>query len=192
MKKESKASGKRKMFAGGLVIILLAVLFSFGYRRINHKYPEAVTEAVGMGEPIEADGLQFLARNAHFYTYEELKERKDIPEEAFDMEGMCLITFDVELKNVSEEVKTVESAYRRLETIGCSNGVNMGFYRFFNPDSPRSVFELASDETKAYTLTYTLVPPLFKEKEWEEIEDRKFEYVLSLYPVKKVIQLSYS
>lgn len=68
----------------------------------------------------------------------------------------------------------------------------MGFYRFFNSESPRSVFELSNQETKVYTLPFTLVPPLFKEKEWKKIEEREFEYVLALYPIKKVIQLTFS
>lgn len=171
--------------------LLILILFFFGYDRINQKYPQAAVEIVGMEEPIETDGVEMLVKNAHFYTTEEL-ERLQVPEEIIYSDGLCMITFEVQIKNVSGESKKVEAAYRRIETLGWSGGVGLHALAYFYQDNMQSVFELADQETRSINLAFPIIPRSFTKKDWEHIQEKQYYYVLSFYPTKKMIRLQFT
>ena len=131
----------RKRFCVITFACFILISFFFGYYRINQKYPQAAVEIAGMEEPIETDGVEMLVKKAHFYTTEEL-EQIQVPEEIIYEDGLCLITFEVQMKNVSGESKKVEAAYRRIETLGWSGGVGINALAYFNQDHMQSIFEI--------------------------------------------------
>lgn len=143
---------------------------------------------MGMKEPIETDGVEMLVKKAHFYTSEELEELQ-VPEEIIYADGLCLITFEVQMKNVNRETKQIEAAYRRIETLGWSGGVEINALAYFNQNNMQSVFELADQETRSINLTYPIIPHSFTKIDWEHIQEKTYYYVLSLYPTKKMIRL---
>lgn len=167
-----------------------ALLFLFSSRvyQVNMAYPDAVEEKAGIEEAIEYDGVEYTVKDARFYTMGQ-QEQESFPEDTIFMDGSGMIKLDLEVRNISGEKKTVESAYRRLETEGWSGGVDMNLYLYFNPDAPEMVWELEPGEVRTCILAYPIIPLAFSEKEWREVENREYCYVLSLYPIKKMIRI---
>lgn len=183
-----RRKGKYTLMGVILVVLLLMLVYGVCFYRVNKKYPPAKTMVYDAGEPVQADGIEYMVLGSGFYTNKELRKLPDFPEESYE-NGENLITVEVKVKNVSNELKEMEGDILRLESIAWGNGVDIGARQYFNEADDVGHFKIQPGEEREYVLTYTMIPSMFHSREWKKVKERKYYMVISFYPERKMIRV---
>lgn len=169
---------------GGILLGVFLVCFLM----INSKYKNPTVLSKEIGETVDYSNLQFLVVNSGFIPQAQVNE---LWTKELDIFAGCKGYYvTVTVSNTGTEEKKLSLGNFELVSDAWINGVDMEKFLMLNSEDVKQKFLLKPGDTITCTLPFLIVKENFTNRQWEQIEQRKFELVLSLYPFKRVIELS--
>ena len=194
-------------------ISILLVLFCVNVYSINQRFPPTEIQQYSHDIPVNTDAkgkytdektventFQITASDFKVYTVEELISEHqfkddDIPEDRFPQYEKKVLMLKVSTKNISdtEQVLELYNVNMQCATLGWSSGVNLNWFKAVNALNPKMSLQpsLKSNESLTLFLPYMIYNHNLSDYGFDNIDQLKFDLVLSLYPKKKLIQLNY-
>ena len=180
------------LIAGGTAILLLAA-FGFGYDRVNRAYPAPVHAAHTLGETFETNGLEITGTDSRLMSVAQFREQyPDITVNiGYQLEdGSILPEENVRILLTSIRVKTLSENANLTYLYGAGaqsgtwrNGISFDLFAQLNDLDPEA------DGYYDFFLPYEILSLQFLEQDWETVESRSYESVVSLYPTRPILQL---
>lgn len=181
-----------KKKTGYVIVFLILSLWLFFVIRINLKYPVGKTQVYELNEKVEYDGFEICVTKMAFLDKEKTSELLADEIEQFG-DCRCALIY-VSVKNNQKEEREIELYPFTLESDAWKNSVIMSAYQEINEEyvtegrvTLRPVIEAGG--SYECVLTYCIAKVNFTEKQWKSVENRNYNLVLSLYPVKKSIKV---
>jgi len=178
---------KIKIFVGVVCGLLLGA-FLVCFFMINAKYRNSTVVEKGIGEPVDYNNLQFTVTDAGFMPHEKSDELW--ADELDTFPGCKGYYVTVTVNNTGTEEKKLSLGNFELVSDAWINGVDLEKFLTVNSDDIKQKFLLKPGDSITCTLPFLIVKENFTNKQWEQIEHRNFELVLSIYPVKRIVNLS--
>lgn len=187
------------LLGAGVVIVCCAIIGLFAYRVmfINSGFPNSTTVEYGLGEKIQGGDIDITALDFQILDSEQLSELlPDYTIDVYNEDGSPIDpdsakTLLVEVNIVNDGTTTQTIALQRFcaESLAWSNGLALDeFKQLNNGMSPQ--LELEPGQAVDVRLPYSVYALQFMtDAEWQEVDDRPFSLVLSLYPTKHLIRL---
>jgi hypothetical protein len=174
------------------ILITLSLLFTFRYLSINQKYPDPINKEHKLNQPIKYGSFEIKTIGYKMMNSSELKDLGSVFNEIttpYDKNIKCVIA-TVNIKNSGTEQKNLEVYPFQIESGGFSNGIDAALFSVLNGEDSTLVPILKPNEEKKLLLPFTMIKSQFSKKDWEQIDYRKFQLVLSLYPEKNFVVLN--
>lgn len=179
---------KKKCIIG----IAIIIVWSIGVIKINNTYSEVQEEKCGILQEMEYNGLTISIEKEEFMDKESINK---IFEKSFgrNLEQQCMLLY-MNITNKTDEKKTMELNSLVLQSGAYKNMVIMEVYEEVNDgyiidDKITLHPEIQPGDTYRCILAYTIPRVQYTKKQWEKVKENKYYLVVSLYPVKKVIEL---
>ncbi len=179
---------KKTIFICALALIL-AGLWTFRYVTLNQKYPQPNCETYSVSQPVSLGNFEVSVSDSYFLDSETAKEVL-LAEFGAGYDARCIV-LDFSVTNTSDSPQSIELGVFQLQSGTWNNGVNFIAYRDINSDVNDGSLNLQIEpgETYQVKLPFSMIDDSFFPDDWNRVEERQYELVLSLYPVKRVIRL---
>lgn len=192
LKKEVMAVKKKWIVASVAVVVLVAViLFVVNYMRINAKYPDPEVLCFQIGETVDMEGYEFTLTSLKLEGEERARELVPGYVDAIDAEGnpeeLKLLLVAIHIKKTTDEDSVLDLTRVCAESKAWGNGSDFELYLALNQGVGLSNVQLLEGEEIDVVFPFTMVRSQFREKEWEQVEERKFYAVLNWYPQKVML-----
>lgn len=167
-----------------VVIIAITVPSVMQYKKVNAEMPQAVIEEYAINDKVGYEGFEILVLGYKFMDFSELdKEVKEYNTMLNESDGKVLLV-DIKVVNNNKDKKKLDID-ASVQSNAYSNNFDIELYYYYNDTG----FTLGAGEEQTYKLPYTIFKYNFTEKAWSELNQRKFDFVISLYPVKRTVSL---
>ena len=179
----------KKNVTAAVLLVILAVIFTVGYIRINRKYPAASVERIEAGQAVEIRDGVFLAVTGWEILSEE--EREVLYEKRGEAPYMDaeLREVSVTLENRTDESIQCDLTGLNLETSGYSASID-SFLGTADMEKYGSVVpELEPGQKMETAYLFGILKNQFTDRQWKEIDSREFWLSFSSYPVKTILEL---
>ena len=155
---------------------------------LNQKYPPPKVERYRVGETAHYNGMDIDIQESYFLSEQDIdKYFSKFTSQGY--QAKCLAV-QARFSNNGTENVMLDLSQFRLVSGGWSNGINFNVHQQYNnPEAVYLMLELAPGEEYTTILTYSMLDSHFEPGDWESVEDRQYTLVLSLYPIKRVIEL---
>lgn len=174
-----------------ILCLLLAGAGIFRYITLNQKYPPPEIINYSESEPVIYDG-QFEITVADNYFLDEQTVKTVFENEISLGQDVKCYLLELTIKNIGDTEKQILIYSFMLESDAWYNGVNMGAFMQLNSDTTDATLQptLAPGEEYQAKLPFSMISEQFKPASWEEVQNRQYSLVMTLYPQKTSIQLS--
>lgn len=185
----------RTLFIVLIAFIGLAVLFTINYIRLNRLYPNASLETYQMNQPVRFHGLDITVKKFQMLNSETLIQQYKIDDENILKElHLCptkaiLVTVSVKNSEKSEQRLSPFLTQCGIQSFTLASEVNEDLFFICNSEDSYKP-QLKSGEETTVVLPFDLGETGFSKENWANINSRKFDLVVSTYPVKKSIHLN--
>lgn len=174
------------------LIFLILLLWLISVIRINLKYPNAANTVYKVNESIEYNEFEINVSKMEFLDEARTKELFADEIERFG-DCRCVLVY-ITVKNNGSEKRRIELYPFILESDAWKNSIMMSVYQEINEEYIKEGKVTLQPEIDAYgtyecILTYSIAKTNFTQEQWEGVENRKFDLVLTLYPVKRSVEL---
>lgn len=181
----------RKLLIAGIILIsiLFLVLFLIRYNYLNTKYPEVIIDSSSMNEPVNYFDFSLCAEKYAIINQNEIKEKNIISEQlpsGFETK-MVLVTLNI--KNTSTQEKTIELYPFVLESNGWRSAFDFEAFNKLNSENVSTSLRLKPGKSQTVILPFTMYNSQFKKDYWAKLQNKEFDLIFSLYPIKKYIKL---
>lgn len=187
-----------KFVSASLIVVLLLGISILRFYNLNNYYPDFKIVEHSIGERITGGDISITVLS---YKLLNGKQTKDIaPDyiiEAYNNDGT--IPQDEQIRNLliylkvennSDSQKTVSFVDFTPESYAWKNGLSLELYTLLNPDAGSPLtFYIEPKSNAEVILPYTMIYSQFEDDDWERIEQREFDLVLSQYPTKHIVNL---
>lgn len=182
---------KRKVLFSGIFIILVC-LYVVQFYNINHKYPPSQLISYTQNQTVIYDGFSINVQKTTFLNDTELKTiHKDFYNSIYvENEEMKAIVVDIQITNTNQQDEQIDVSDVWLQSNYWVNGIVMNGFVVINPENASLNPSLKPGETITLRLPFAMIPAHFKEKDWNHTSDRKYNLVLSAYPVKRMLEIN--
>ena len=178
-----------------LVLISAVILSAVQIYNMNVKYPQTTLIKHQMNEIIDGGAASVCVTGCRLASVEEVK--KSAPEYEIALSGdtentefrFLLIT--VLFRNGSQSRQELSiPAMLHAQTVTWSNGMDLELFHYLNPgETGPGYMEMEAGAEKKLVLPYLMTSGQFKETDWKNIEQLKYQISVSIYPVKHVVEL---
>lgn len=185
---------KTKRIILAALVLILAVAYVIRVVQVNLRYPAAEQVRVRMPDSVSYDGITYEVVGFRFMTEEELNtyHAQTIDPSPVANNGKKLykcVLVDMKATNTTQEEKLARFTFFSLQSGIWRNAIDLQTLWNYDEDG-RLARNLAPGESVTQPLPYSFAWGQFKsDKLWEGVEDRDYELVLTLYPVKRVIEI---
>lgn len=192
---------------------ILFVLFCMRVYSLNRRFPPATVEHYASGELVNFDAkgkytggktiknaFQIATSDFKVYTKADLISKfqlKDdrIPSDRFPQYKKKILMFRIHAKNISNMKQILELYYINVQCadLGQSCAIDLDWFKTVNANNPKMSLQpsLAPGQTIMLFLPFEITNEHITENCLDKIDQEKFDLVLSLYPIKKLINLNY-
>ena len=174
-----------------IVMIALAftAVFAFRFIQVNRAYPKAELQQVYIHEPLNFKGYRLTALKTEMTPATELQQQgyKLDYEDFFKDRQIFFVDLLIE-KTVSAD-PLFSISWFELQSGSWSNGQNLDLMTVFNEDLTARMEELQTVGKTTIRLVFDVMHEHFHESDWQHVSERKYDLVLSLYPVKNILHL---
>lgn len=187
-----------------VLICALLVFFTFTYvnryKMVNREMQSPLIEEYHMGEEVEMqknilinytmEGYSIKVNQAEVLSYEAFLNKynaKDeythVPDKVYDVE--------VTVKNIHADKDTgINLTEFYVQGLAVCAGVDVNLCDIANPDLDGAyAIALRENSEKTIHLPFALYEENFRADIWNNLEDFDMDFVATLYPVKKIIEL---
>ncbi len=176
-----KLTKKRQLLL--IFCFLFLILYTMRVIEVNSTYSPQI-HRVNQSDSIEIQGVKIKVLEMEREKIS--MEDKWAALEDESEEGWCMI-LTVQYENVSQEQKSCIIVETVLQSQGWKNGINMAILREKN--SELMDYSLEPGEKKIVKIPFAMYSYQFQKKDWKQIADRQFEWVITGVPVKNTILL---
>lgn len=176
--------------------LLLLFVMSWRFVTLNKEYPNPKVITYKQGQAIQGGDIEITVIDSEFTTMDAMQEIiPEIENQVVDEKGNLLqnehikiLLVDLELHNLSNDKQSTSLARFTAQSKAWSNGMDLNTYCALNNIQGVGI-NLAPGEKRHMTMPFYLYDLQFKEGGFQKAEDRKFHLVLSVYPVKNMVEL---
>ncbi len=174
-----------------MIMVLVLLLGGAAVARIvqlNNKYPPATLEKYQLNEKLDYAGVEFMVTDFQLVNEEDIPAITPIDgDESLGEKKYMIIT--AKISNQSNKIKEVDLTPIKLESVAFTNAIDMGALIQMSSGKPTLHPTLYPNEEIEMQLPFAMSEVMFTEEDWKNINERDFQVVFSLYPVKKVVEL---
>lgn len=180
---------KKRIIIVFFAIIVLSLL-SFRIISLNKKYPSPTIDKYTINQVINYNNFNIKATSYEFMDVESVK--KTFNEEISYGQDVKCITVNLVIKNEGNQKNNIEIYNFVLESMAWKNGINLKAFTDLNSNinNPTLNPNLEPGESISLKIPFSMISEHFKGNQWNNVEKRSYSLILSLYPVKKMIDLS--
>lgn len=187
---------KCKLLLGITAILLILLVLSWRIVSLNKEYPNPRIITYKTGEYIKGGDISIMVTDSKFTAMDEIKEMTPgIENPVTDEKGNLLtdeqkkvLLVNLNVHNLSDEIQTTSLLQFMAQSDAWSNGADLGTYYALNNTQGTSI-QLQPGEQRCVQMPFYLYEIQFDTNEFQKVENRKFNLVLSVYPIKNVIEL---
>lgn len=187
---------KVKIIIVSVMMLLLAVGFVFRVVQVNSRYPAAEEVRVNRSESIDFNGITYQVTDFRFMTDEELETYQANVLNPIrtvshgETQAYKCALVEVKALNTTQQEQSARFTYFCLQSGTWRNGIDLN--TLMNYDKEGGLYyQLPPGKSVTQILAFSFSTRQFKnDRLWQDVEKRNYELVLSLYPVKRVIELS--
>jgi frataxin-like iron-binding protein CyaY len=192
------SKSKMIMVITGLILISALMFASIGIYRINKQYPNAQIVEHNLDEVIKGGNTSISVQSGELIDGAHLKElAPDFTEAIKNEDGSDLksdqvrvLMVHLKLHNNTDEPQTMTLVQLIAESLIWANGIENEIYQMLNPGKGNLVnMQLNPNQEIEIVLPYMMYHFQFQPRDWEKIDERRFDLVLSQYPVKHIVRL---
>lgn len=188
---------KLKRILPAVIMVFCILLFGFFYYRVNEQYPNPNVENHSIGDEIQY--REFILQVNHFEKLpmaDLLKKNPDFQERLTALDYISpdtqvyVMLVSLDIQNNGGVEKYIELYDFTAESLDWFNGVDMELFNLLNKENISLQPTLTPEEKISVILPYYIYDFQFTKNDWKEIDNRAFDLVYQLYPVKKSIRVS--
>jgi len=174
------------------VALMIACLYRIQFNNINHKYPPAQLISYAKDQTVSYDGFSLKVLSTEFFNENDLKKNnKELYENIYiENEEIKAIVVDIQITNNNKQNAEIDISDAWLQSNYWVNGIVMNAFVAINPAGTSLHPKLKSGETVRLKLPYTMIPAHFKEMDWNNVQNRKYDLILTFYPIKRALALN--
>ena len=184
-----------------LSFALMILAYLQRYHAVNQKLQAAPVQEYSIGEEVKMEkdilinytmeGYSVNVNQAEILSYEEFLEKYNaedeytyVPDRIYDVE--------VTLKNIDADEETgINLAEFYVQGLAVCAGVDTNLLNQVNPDlKGEYAIALRKDSTLNIHLTFGLYEENFRKNVWNNLDEFNMNFIVTLYPTKKIIHLS--
>ncbi len=186
-----KINKKFKIYIGIFFIVILTTIIGNRIISLNQQYPPPTHEKSPLKQPMKFNHFEIKATSFRVINNTDLLQLgSEFEQFTLGHEDFKCVLTELHIKNISSKNLNIEVFPFTLESIGFSNGINLELFNALNGGDAVMNPELKPNEEITLQLPFTMIEEQFTKKDWNNVNERTFELVLSLYPVKKTIVLN--
>lgn len=194
VKRRRKKSRKRRKIVLPvlLFVVSLTVIVIWGIRvyQINKKIPQVKVDMMdGTHWNDWKDGVQIKIEGMRFMDDAQIRKNPKVKKGMLFKDEMKLLWIKVKIKNKGTKEVRLDATDLGAESPGWSNIPDMELYSALDTSGKQLKFELKPSEEVEYELPYLLLKTNFRNSEWKKVEKKKYYITMTLYPVKRTIQV---
>lgn len=180
-----KFKGKIKLVLIGIVVIILACIFSYFITDINNRFPEpSDVYQYTKDNPAMENGLEITPVNCTLYTVEEYKEEHPNDarlESMIDNERIRILEFRVRYTNTTDQALTYETNGYGYHAVAVKSGFNNGV-----SSTGQSKAVIEPNETQERVFSTRIIAGSLIDKKWiDKLDTDTYKLVYWWYPVRK-------
>lgn len=185
-------SRKIKLFIILACISVFLIAYIFMFVSVNSKFPQNTKEIYQIGQEFEYQNMKMKINDANFIEAEALQKDKgflDLVNKYYEnqSDNIKFVILDMVIKNTSDKDSSISLIPFHLESNDFSLQADLPFVMYLNECGMQ--LDLKKDEIKSLKLPVPLSKNFFKESKWNNVKNRDYYLVYSLYPVKKMIKI---
>lgn len=185
-------SRKIKLFIILACISVFLITYIFMFVSVNSKFPQNTKEIYQMGQEFEYQNTKIKINNAKFIEGEDLQKDKgllDLVNKYYEKQNdnIKLIVLDMEIKNIADKDNSISLIPFHLESNDFSLQADLPFVMYLNECGMQ--LDLKKGESKILKFPVPLSKNFFRKSKWNNVKNRDYDLVYSLYPVKKMIKI---
>ena len=184
---------KKKLMVIGL-IIAFAVFFLYRYRSLNMQFPNPELREAYIGEVMEFEDVTFELEKVEILDGKDMNAidpdiviATDPSGKPFPDEKIRVVLNYIQIKNIGNKQKLVDFSRINAESGAWGNGINGEIFMALNPGVSVQKEIIKPGEVRNVVIPFSMLSTMFKERDWEGIDERVFSTVLNLYPEKIVL-----
>lgn len=175
-----------------LIFVIFVPVFIYRFIYINNKYPHAVIQTCNVLELMDYNNFEITVDSYKFLDKSELIDSKyndTETDDLFEKYDTKAVFVTITIKNTSDMEANIEAYMFALESPGWTNGTAYELFIKENAEDISMNPTLNPQQELTLTLPYVMYSIQFRDSTWENVKDRPFSLVLSLYPIKREIIL---
>lgn len=180
---------KYSVITGSVLLIIILIGCLIRYNNLNEQYQPPTYENYKQNQVVSYNSFAIKASEFEVMNEEDIQDLGPVYEDVTTIDGSSIksIVTEVRIKNPSSQQMKLEVYPFVIESGGYSNGIDADLFHVLNKDEATMIPVLDAGEEITLQLPFTMIESQFTDKDWDNIENREFNLVLSLYPVKKTI-----
>jgi hypothetical protein len=181
-----------------VLVVALLVALSLRIAQVNARYPNPTVAEHQLGETFVVHGVEFCFTNARVIGYAEMKELLPSYETVlldeqlnpFEPARLRFLLVDVDVRRVAQEEQSFFSlAWIYAQSYAWRNGFDHLLFEDLNGGETMSS-ALGNGERAHLVLPYGMSDTQFKDQtDWETVEGRPFDLVMTTYPVENIVHI---
>lgn len=183
----------------GFVLFGLVALFFINYYLLNQEYPKSIVEHYQKNSIVNFLEYDIQITDYTIMDVDEFFENLGLDDNQNEMKQLLnsyhdfqtyVLGAECEVTYRGEDIGAIKNIleYFYLQSEGFANGIELDLFKIANDQSTYRN-EIEPGETRHICIPFSMISEQFKKKSWETIRNRKFDFVIGIYPVKKVIHL---
>lgn len=181
---------KAVWIAGGIICICVLLYWIWSVVDINRRIPRAEQITYSNGEWVDwENGVEIRGISSYFMEDDEIRNMPGVSKESLFEDEMRLLWVNIEVRNSSNETKTISMTDFSAESSGWSNIADMQIYYEMTKEGAQLDTEIRPGEMISYGLPYLLLRANFRDSEWKKVEEKPYYLTIELYPEKRRIKL---
>lgn len=174
-------------------ICVIAVLYVSSYLYINSVFPEGETVIYKQGEMLSYLGADVVIDDAEFIQKQEIEKSPELMDimavEKDEEMDYKIAVVDITVTNNTDSTLKLSLEYLNLCSIEWAAVIDLETMYYYNGAGVG--VELKKGESKQLKLPYSLMELHFSDNTWEQVQDRDYYMVYSLYPVKNMGEVKF-
>lgn len=172
--------------------VLCAAFFSFLIVKINCEYPAPEQQIAGIGEALTINGLSLVCNSTEILSGDEYKEKFDLDNDA--EADSVIVVAEFLIKNTNSTAIDLFQG-KQIIFLELQLGYGATFYNLYdianiNPNMQNGLKTvLQPGEATTIIFSFSDYKSCHTDAQWNAIKTMPYDFVLSLYPVKKVVHI---
>lgn len=185
---------KLRVWLPVLLLIIVVTVYTGNFMSLNSKFHSPQIKSNSMNQEIVLQGLTFQITEAQMLHTDDITSNgtlKELLAEYYSdsFENYILILITAELENRTASSAAFDFTFLHLESGAYSSQAFYPLMHYYNNFG--MMLELGSKEKEEVIIGFPIHKVSFRETDWNNVENREYKLVCSLFPQKEIIPLEF-